>query len=279
MEKPDCFRFTRYSPYFEGPSSSPLDPKFNEDLKSMLSFHNFTSTILYYEVLPYSLKELQKMVLVDIIVQDASTKTIFEGIHYLQKEKSKLNDFKEDIIQKYFSKMDPKPNLRVMQLNGSQIFSLISKEEYSFSQSKNKFLIECCSKEEEEKKESDLLIAVQHIESNNYIFGNPFMIVAHKDEKLESIKKRIQEKLGIEEKEFKNWKFMTQDWKGPTKIVEDDYIITDEKKFEDPKLYLYLAMRHTDVNKKASSWKEEGIVIKKTSSVASTLNNNNEKKN
>ena len=276
-DKPENLRFTRYSFYMEGPQSSPLDPKYNEDLKSMLTMYNNVVPILYYETLPFSLKELQKMILLDIIVQDGSTKTLFEGIHYLNKEKSSLPLFKEEMISKYFSEMDPKPNLRVMQLNGSQIFSVISKEEYTFSPSRNKFLVECCSKEESEMQQGDLLIPVQHIESNNYIFGNPFMFVAKKDEKLESIKKRIQEKLGVEESEFKKWKFMTQDWKGPTKAIEDDFVVTDEKRFEDPKLYIYLAMRHNDLHKKTSSlYKEEGIVIKKN---PSNITLNNEKKN
>eukprot|EP01091_Cochliopodium_minus_P013005 TRINITY_DN4079_c0_g3_i1.p1 TRINITY_DN4079_c0_g3~~TRINITY_DN4079_c0_g3_i1.p1 ORF type:complete len:1076 (-),score=375.30 TRINITY_DN4079_c0_g3_i1:2-3229(-) len=279
LENPENLRFTRYSFIYQGPQAFPLDPKYNENLITMIT--NTASSnkmpILYYEILPFSLRELLKKIIVEVLVTNEKTETLFDGIIYLDKENANAEHLKELVIQKHFSHLEEKPEMRLMQLNNhSQIFSLHSKN-YTFSQSKNKFLLECCSKEESEMEKGDLLIAVQHIESNNYIFGNPFMFVVKKDEKLESVKKRIQAKLQIEDNEFKNWKFMAQDWSGPTKNTDDDFVITSERKFEDPKIMMYLAMRHTDVNKKAgSSSREEGIVIKKTiSNVTSTT----EKKN
>ncbi|CAI6001304.1 unnamed protein product [Closterium sp. NIES-65] len=174
LNDPSKIRLTTHNCYSEQPKPRP-------------------SNILYFETLDIPLPELQSLKTLRISFHNSKAEEV--SVHNIRlPKKSTVADVLADLKSKV-ELSHPEVELRMLQLFNNKIFKTFPLTEQ----------IECIN---------DQVIHVYHfnrdVEEKNqalHTFGDPFFLVVGRTETVAELRRRIQAKLGVADKEFAEWRF------------------------------------------------------------------------
>eukprot|EP01095_Lingulamoeba_sp_RSL-Kostka_P007525 TRINITY_DN2405_c0_g3_i1.p1 TRINITY_DN2405_c0_g3~~TRINITY_DN2405_c0_g3_i1.p1 ORF type:complete len:1115 (-),score=454.54 TRINITY_DN2405_c0_g3_i1:95-3439(-) len=232
---PEYLRFTGYNPSLEKPNRFPIPYSDEITLNDMLTvLYKPTPIKLFYEVLAVPLSELESKHMLKIKYQDIRCRTDENSnIEILCEKNSPISHVLEE-AQKLIKKSEASGQYRLMQTVNNKISKIFNPEKDIVSDidfdEVTSLLLEEKSQEETEMKETDRLIPVAHIEKQGLMlrpFGNPFMIQISPDQKVESLKEIIKEKLKVSNAEFDKWQFSLISY-GRSTLLDDEDVILDQ---------------------------------------------------
>ncbi|CAG8739456.1 34264_t:CDS:10, partial [Racocetra persica] len=196
-------------------------------LKSMLPVRYeslpTTANLIYYEILDFSIVELENMM---------HFKVYWLGTT-LKEMKAIIDDFLEDILRK-LSLPGSTNRIRLFEITNCKIL----KEYNKFNSPIDKIpehatlYAEEISQEEIEKNLNDKVVQVYHFTKNpSYTHGIPFKFVVKAGELFSATKLRLQARLGMNENDFEEVKFaIVQEvpYTKPKYIVHDNVILSNQ---------------------------------------------------
>ncbi|KAL5702529.1 ubiquitinyl hydrolase 1 [Ranunculus cassubicifolius] len=204
VEDPTKIRLRSPSNYYQQPDSPPIEYRSPGQLSDMLRSYN----TLYYEILDIPLPELEKLITLDVIFHPYNRIGEHDEIHSIRVPKEStvcdvLNELKTKVELSH-----PNAELRLLGMHGHRIREVYSSTENIDSIDVNRCDFRADEIPEEEKHigPNDHLIRAYHITKHGYS-GESFMLVLHEGETLLEVKRRIQNKLNVEDEKFSKWKF------------------------------------------------------------------------
>ncbi|CAG8776855.1 15422_t:CDS:10, partial [Racocetra persica] len=167
-----------------------------------------TANLIYYEILDFSIVELENMMHFKVYWLGTTLKEI-EAINVLLPKKAIIDDFLEDILRK-LSLPGPTNKIRLFEITNCKIL-----KEYNKLNSPIDKIPENATLYAEEipqgeigKKRNDKVVQVYHFTKNpSYTHGIPFKFVVKAGELFSATKLRLQARLGMDENDFAEVKF------------------------------------------------------------------------
>eukprot|EP00010_Vexillifera_abyssalis_P002515 CAMPEP_0201551132 /NCGR_PEP_ID=MMETSP0173_2-20130828/7361_1 /ASSEMBLY_ACC=CAM_ASM_000268 /TAXON_ID=218659 /ORGANISM="Vexillifera sp., Strain DIVA3 564/2" /LENGTH=1177 /DNA_ID=CAMNT_0047961315 /DNA_START=842 /DNA_END=4378 /DNA_ORIENTATION=- len=259
----DKIRFTGHDLHSGGPRYLPYDS--DDSLADMLNYFHRPTDLLFYEVLPVPLAQLERMKKIKIAFQDRSctqhTASLLVDedatISDLYNVMLEQTDFGETVLSKPELTYGTK-KFRFCEQFNSRIFRTYSNDErVDMLSSHTVFIIEEYSPEELEADhdKGDRLVRFCHYEINQYNsatpFGKPFTMYVYHDDTLAAIKKRIQERLNPDPEDFKTWKFTATSYSMvKDTFTDDDCVPSQLQEFDE---YTHFGLQHVDNTPKSKA--------------------------
>eukprot|EP01117_Protostelium_nocturnum_P017448 TRINITY_DN7100_c0_g1_i1.p1 TRINITY_DN7100_c0_g1~~TRINITY_DN7100_c0_g1_i1.p1 ORF type:complete len:1026 (+),score=345.63 TRINITY_DN7100_c0_g1_i1:86-3163(+) len=238
---PKRLRFTGHLVRFDEPKQTPIERTSTLRLRKMLlSQQEQPSDILYYELLNFPLYELETKMELYIDLRGFNTKVI-ETIHIILPKDSNVRQATEELRKKAKEIMEANGvdlsanSLRIMEIQNNQEIRILSSDELVIELTSRRLIVECPTNEEENMDPSlQCIIQVTHFNRVAPVYhyiGQPFRFVVSKDEKMLSIKNRLQQKLGCSKQEFDSFNTVAITYGKPTFPLLNDDVIGDKLPF------------------------------------------------
>ncbi|KAG8902957.1 hypothetical protein FRB99_003895 [Tulasnella sp. 403] len=260
--EPIKLRFT--SSTTQGMPKAPLKRALNQSVWDIIqpSYLNAQPSILYYERLDVSIIELETK---------RSLKVIWTGVHnreegafpFLLPKTNTIHDLQDHVLKQVTLSQGTTGKIRLFEItkdgrhqsgfNGTEMLGNIPEGE---------IYAEEIPREEYECRGEDKLINCFHYSREpSRTHGVPFRFVAKPNEKFSDTKKRIQERIGVTDKEIAKYRFaliQSAGFKQPT-YLEDEDVVYDHKFATDD----VLGLDHVDKSGRSRGLgAERAIVIK-----------------
>ncbi|XP_042056257.1 ubiquitin C-terminal hydrolase 12-like [Salvia splendens] len=252
LEDPSKIRLTPHNCYSQQPKPNPIKYRSVDHLQDMLMHHNQISDILYYEVLDIPLPELQCIKNLNVAFHHV-TKDEAAVVNIRLPKQSTVGDVLDE-IKKKVELSQPNAELRLLEVFYHKIYKIFPILEKIENINDQYWTMRAEEIPEEEKNlgRNDHLIHVHHFTkevSQNQMqvqnFGDPFLLVIHKDETLADVKLRIQKKLQVPDEEFSKWKFAL----GCPEYLEDSNVVSSRFLVQRREVYgvwkQYLGLEHS----------------------------------
>lgn len=269
---PTTIRLTSHNSYSNAPKLPSIAYRGAETLIDMLAPVHSASDILYYEVLDMPLPELERLKSLKISFHGTDTKLV-DTLDIRMPRESCVRDVLEELRGRLGNKVTPGAKMRFMETYLSKIYKVLSEDD-KIEGIDDAYWV--CRAEEVDAKDEvhdetmdhnagdaaggDMIIHVYHFyrdkatprnEGNPQVhnFGDPFLFRIGADEPLRSVKRRVQQKLGVPDDEFGKWKWAYHSL-GRTEYLEEDDIVASRfvNKNQFGAYENYLGMEHEDKN-------------------------------
>ncbi|KAH7299953.1 hypothetical protein KP509_24G037500 [Ceratopteris richardii] len=250
VDDPSKIRLTAHNSYAQQPKPQPIKYRGVDRLVDMLTHYNQMSDqisdILYFEVLDIPLPELQGLKTLKISFHNQKTEEV--AVHNIRLPKQSVVG---DVITELKKKMElsnPNTELRILEVFYHKIYKIENINDQYWT-----LRAEEIPDEEKDLGPQDRLIHVYHFmrdpTQNQMVqnFGEPFLLVLKEDEKLASVRERIQKKLEIPDEEFSKWKFAFVSLSRPEYFSDNDVVGSRFQRKETHGAWeYYLGLEHVD---------------------------------
>ncbi|XP_061338183.1 ubiquitin C-terminal hydrolase 12-like [Gastrolobium bilobum] len=254
LDDPSKIRLTPHDCSSQQPKPEPIEYRGVKHLSDMLVHDNQTSDILYYEVLDISLLDLHGWKTLKIAFHHATKDEVIIQTVRLPKQSTVadvLDDLKTKVALSHLN-----VDLRLLEVFNHKIYKIFSPNEKIINFNDQSWTLRAEEIPEEEKNVGPRghLIHVYHFtkgadqkQMQIQNFGEPFVLVIHKDETLGEIKVRIQKKLQVPDDAFGKWEFAFVSTGHPEYLQDNDIV---SSRFQRRDIYgawdQYLGLEHND---------------------------------
>ncbi|XP_061338198.1 ubiquitin C-terminal hydrolase 13-like [Gastrolobium bilobum] len=254
LDDPSKIRLTPHDCSSQQPKPQPIEYRGVKHLSDMLVDDNPTSDILYYEVLDIPLLDLHGWKNLKIGFHQATKDDVVILTVTLPKQ-STVADVLDDLKTKV-SLSHRNIDLRLLEVFNHKIYKIFSPDEKIVNLNDQYWTFRAEEIPEEDKNVGPHghLIHVYHFSEGAdqkqmqiQNFGEPFVLVIHKDETLGEIKVRIQKKLQVPDDAFAMWEFAFVSTGHPEYLQDNDVV---SSRFQRRDIYVswdqYLGLEHND---------------------------------
>ncbi|KAI3831116.1 hypothetical protein MKX03_017220 [Papaver bracteatum] len=267
LDDPTKIRLTPHNCYYQKPKPQAINDQGVDHFSEMMIHYNRTSDILYYEVLDIPLPELQDLSTLKVAFHHSTKNdTVVHSIR-LPKQ-STVGDLINDLKTKV-ELSHPDAELRLLEVSYHRIYKVFPVTEKIGNISDEYWTLraEEIPEEEENLGPRDRLIRVYHFIKEAYTiqnFGEPFFLVIHEGETLDTVKLRIQKKLQVPDEEFAKLKFASLSLlrRRPEYLQDSDIVLIH---FQRKDVYgaweQYLGLEHSDSSPKRACAASQNLQI------------------
>jgi len=231
---PCLLQFFKTISYRDGPGQ-PLRCNFEGTLKDIIQFVRPKQVRrVYYQHLQISISELENKKQFKCIWISSNLKEEKEIVLYPNRN-AIVSDLYEEARRCAQIQLDPNGSgrLRLIEIVSYKIHNIVSPEmavetllQQAMSASNKSFRLEEIPVDELEIQEGDYLLPVAHFSKEVYTtFGSPFMVKIKKDDTMESVRARLQERLAVPDKEWEKYRVALVIQTKAHYLDEDDKII------------------------------------------------------
>lgn len=208
-------RLTQHNNYTHMPKPQPLRFRQAESLTEMVTQGGQSADTLYYEVLDLPVGEVEKLKVLKIAFNNAKTEEVGTFTVRLPRDET-VADALGELRRQLGEKLSrPDADLRMFEMFYNKIYKVFAPGDKVDSIIDSYWHLRAEEVPEEERpgnvREGERLVHVYHVApcgqtaSVQTNFGDPFLLKIRDDESLESVKRRIQAKLGVADDEFAKW--------------------------------------------------------------------------
>lgn len=231
---PCLLQFFKTQSYRDGPGQ-PLRCNFEGTLKDIIQFVRPKQVRrVYYQQLQISISELENKKQFKCVWISSNLKEEKEIVLYPNRNAT-VSDLYDEARRCTQIQLDPQGSgqLRLIEIVSYRVHNLIPPEmpvETLLQQAMNapnkSFRLEEMPAEETDIQEGEYLLPVAHFSKEVYTtFGAPFMIKIKKEDTMESLRARLQERLGVPDKEWEKYRVALVIQTKAHYLDEDDKII------------------------------------------------------